>query len=110
MVMEVGTGRLLVRLIVRLVEPDSAAGTVINTGDHAPVLRFAQVAVTAAVQVYPHIGTEFPSGRMRVLDPAVRLTDWAEAMPAPRRRTDAPRTAVFRIALRELSLISVLLT
>jgi hypothetical protein len=121
MVMEVGMeapakARLLVRLIVKLaVEPGAAAtGTVINTGDHAPALRFTQVAVTAVVgspQMYPHIGTEFPSGRIRVLGPAVRLTDdWAEAMPAPRRRTDAPRTAVFRIAFRELSLISVLLT
>src|ERR1700730_7840208 len=84
---EVGTGlavvlpvgvndRLFVRLIVRL----CPVGTVITTGDQmagviAAGFSGAQVAVepvTAAPQLYPHIGTAVPSGRIAVAGPAVR--------------------------------------
>jgi hypothetical protein len=111
--------RLLVRLIVKL----CPAGTVITTGDQpagvvvvargAFGFNGAQVAVepaTAAPQVYPHIGTVEPSGSVTEVGPAVKLTlCWAAAVPAPRRRTVARRTAGVRIALSDLICISVLL-
>jgi hypothetical protein len=111
-VIEVGTARLLVRVIVS--PPVAPVGTVITAGDQPVVFVLAHVAVepvTAVPQVYPHIGTVFPSGSVIVLGAAVRLMAcvWAEAMPAPRRRTDAPDTAALTIALRELSRIAVLL-
>src|SRR6266567_3960781 len=84
-------------------------------GDHVPTvaagLSEAQKPLAAAPQVYPHIGTVEPSGRVTVDGPAVRLTDvCALAIPAPKRRTAAPRAAVLIIALKVLVRISVLLS
>jgi hypothetical protein len=71
--------RLFVRLIVRL----CPVGTVITTGDQiagvivAAGFNGTQVAVepvAAPPQLYPHIGTAVPSGRIAVAGPAVRLT------------------------------------
>jgi hypothetical protein len=50
-----------------------------TTGDHPPAaeLNLAQVAVeadTAVPQLYPHIGTDEPSGRVMLVGPAVRFT------------------------------------
>ena len=52
--------RLLVRLMVRLVEPDAAAGTVITTGDHAVAavaagFNLAQVAVVVPPAGVPQV-------------------------------------------------------
>jgi len=52
---------------------------VITTGDHPLALGFslAQVAVelaTTAPQLYPHMGTEEPSGIVMLVGPAVKLT------------------------------------
>src|SRR5580692_9893979 len=57
------------------------------------------------------MGTELPSGSETVLAPAVRLIccGCADAMPIPRRRTAAPGTTFFTIALRVLICIPVLL-
>src|SRR4051794_16860544 len=55
------------------------------------------------------MGTTFPSGKVAVAGPAVKLTDCAVAAPVPRRRTAAPHSAVLIIALRELICVSVLL-
>src|SRR3954454_749260 len=52
------------------------------------------------------MGTGFPSGRVAVAGPAVKLTDCAAAAAVPRRRTAAPHTAVLIMALRELKCIS----
>src|SRR5215469_4231161 len=104
--MEVGTGRLLVRLIAS--PPVAPVGTVMTTGDQTVVVvaaafKAAQVAVepaTTAPQLYPHIGTAVPSGRIAEAGPAVRLTCcWATEALAPRRRIQTARTAVFK-ALR----------
>jgi hypothetical protein len=70
--------RLFVRLIVRL----CPVGTVITTGDQmagviAAGFNGVQVAVepvAAPPQLYPHIGTAVPSGKVAVAGPAVRLT------------------------------------
>jgi hypothetical protein len=113
--MEVGTGRLFVRVIVS--PPAVPVGTVMITGDQrfitagaevlagvvtAAGLVAAQVAtepVTSVPQLYPHIGTEVPSGRIAEAGPAVRFTCWATETLAPRRRIQTARTAVFK-ALR----------
>jgi hypothetical protein len=100
--------RLLARLMVRF-EP---VGTVIITGDQPVAEGFALAHVAPPadpLQVYPHMGTVVPSGRVVDDGPAVRFTDWAAARPVPTRRTAAPRSAVFMIALREFNRISVLL-
>ena len=103
---EVGTVRLFVRPIVR----SDPVGTVITTGDQpvAVGFNFAQVAPVAVPQVYPHIGTVAPSGVTRLAGPAVRLT-WPTAKPAPKRRTLAASTAIFRLDLSKLSRIAALL-
>src|SRR5580704_5619852 len=82
--------RLLVRLIVRSVP----VGTVITTGDHPPPafgLRALQPTVVPAgcivSQLYPHIGTEVPSGSLADVGAAVKFTCCVEADPTPRRRT-----------------------
>jgi hypothetical protein len=68
-----------VRLFVRLICRSDPVGTVITTGDHVTVfgLAIAHVAVEPATndpQLYPHIGTEEPSGKVNVDEPAVTFT------------------------------------
>jgi hypothetical protein len=103
--------RLLVRVICKLAVPVAPVGTVITIGDHAvveggtncasPGFDALQVAPAAPVpQKYPHIGTADPSGMVAVAGAAVRLTVCAFVAATPSRRTVAPRTAFFRIALR----------
>jgi hypothetical protein len=81
--------RLFVRLIVRF----CPVGTVMITGDH-PVeggfrgLHTAVEPFTAVPQLYPHIGTEVPSGMVAVVAPAVKLTCcWPRARAAPQTNT-----------------------
>jgi hypothetical protein len=71
-----------VRLFVRLIcnPPVAPVGTVITTGDQPPEeagFNAAQVAPepdTVVPQLYPHIGTAEPSGKVAVTGPAVKLT------------------------------------
>jgi hypothetical protein len=72
---EDSTGRLLVRLMVKLpVVTPLAKGTVISGGCHAAPPPWADpfnatqlpVAALAASQVHPHMGTVLPSGRVAI--------------------------------------------
>src|SRR6266403_758445 len=125
---EVGTGSVLVRLIVSPVVLTPAVavyGTRISGGCHtvlgavvpadcAPRLVCLQVAppLAAAVPVppavvaaglphsQPHIGTMLPSGINAVWRSAVRLTtDCAQAVPAVSKRADPARIAVVKVFL-----------
>jgi hypothetical protein len=67
-----------------------------TTGDQLePAFGFvaAQVAsVTAVLQVYPHIGTACPSGRVVLVGAAVRpTTDCATDAPLASRRMEAAK-------------------
>src|SRR5207248_9464207 len=109
--------RLLLRLITRV----CPVGTVMITGDQpagvvvvaagASGFKLAHVAVepvTAVPQLYPHIGTTEPSGKVTVVGPAVKLTCcWATTRPAPSRRTAVRSTAVFRQIFRSLNRIAL---
>src|SRR6267142_4157516 len=55
------------------------------------------------------MGTVAPSGVIRLAGAAVRVTLWATARLAPRRRTVVARIAVFRLVLRKLNRIAALL-
>src|SRR6202140_1926783 len=125
MVSEVGTGRLLVRVMVNpvvLAPAVAVYGTVIRGGCHTELgavvptacalpLVCVQVAppLAAAVPVppavvaaglphnQPHIGMMLPSGVTTLCRSAVKLTvDCAKAMPEVRRRADPVRIAVLR--------------
>src|SRR3974390_722358 len=86
-------------------------GTVIRTGDQIAAavavavddgFNAAHVAVepvTAVPQLYPHIGTTFPSGRVRVVGAAVRLI-CANAVTAPTSSIAAASTAAFTVAFK----------
>src|ERR1700674_303385 len=108
---DVSTGRLLVSVMVKPLP----VGTVINTGDQpAPGATFnaahlAVLPVTAAPQVYPHIGIAWPSGRSAGCLWAVKWPVWAEDPPAINRRMAAASAAVFIIAFRSLDRMAQLL-
>jgi hypothetical protein len=95
-----GAGKLLVRLIVKVAVPE---GTLITTGDQpvAAVFKAVQVAgATAAVQLYPHIGTADPSGSVAVDEPAVKLTLlWPRDTPLASRRMEAASPDLIRTDL-----------
>src|SRR5436305_6942247 len=104
------------RLLVSWILRSAPVGTVMITGDQpvAVGFNFAQVAVEpagcVASQLYPHIGTDEPSGRVRLVPPAVRLTCWARAVPAPRRRASVIQKTVFRFILPKWDCIALLLS
>jgi hypothetical protein len=88
------TGRLFVRLIVRL-----PGVVVITTGDQfTPALRLAAEqlagALPASLHENPHIDTVWPSGNTAAEGLAVRLTDWACDALDSRQRIVAARTAM----------------
>jgi hypothetical protein len=69
----------------------------------ASVFSDVQLALTGAVaelQNNPHMGTTCPSGRVKVVRCADKLTDCAEQRFAKRRRLAIARTAVFTLVLR----------
>ena len=104
---EDSTGRLLVRLMVKLpVVTPLAKGTVISGGCHAAPPACADpfnatqlpVAALAASQVHPHMGTVLPSGRVAIWRDAVRVTvTWASEIPAVRSRTPSTKIALLVI-------------
>src|SRR5436305_11554726 len=105
-----------VRLLVSWILRSVPVGTVMITGDQpvAVGFNFAQVAVEptgcVASQLYPHIGTDEPSGRVSVVPPALKLTCcWARAVPAPRRRASVIQKTVFRFILPKWDCIALLL-
>src|SRR3954447_20540252 len=102
------------KLLVRLICRSWPEGTVMITGDHAPLPSAPQLANelgTAVPQLYPHMGTLLPSGMTRLDGPAPRLTCcWARARLAPRRRTIDMPTALFRLDLTKWNRIALLLT
>jgi hypothetical protein len=131
MVRDVATGKLFVKLMVRVFP----AGTMINGGCHVLLMlpagfvvllaapaacatRFIAVQVAAsgaavpvppavtAVPVphtQPHMGTVLPSGRVVVCLVAVRFTvDCAKQTPTDNRRIVSANVAVFKTCLRWL--------
>src|SRR5215469_14438799 len=96
-----------VKLFARLICRSDPVGTVITTGDQAVALELAlaHVAVDAATiapQVYPHMGTDDPSGRLIVDAPAAKLTCCcATVVPSQRSRIVAatPPALYFVLAL-----------
>jgi hypothetical protein len=56
------------------------------------------------------MGTDEPSGRVKVAPPALRLTCcWAKAAPAARRRTSVIQKTVFRFIFPKWDCIALLL-
>src|ERR1035438_9400336 len=115
MVSDVGTELAPnVRLFVRLICKVCPVGTVIPTGNQPAASGFnaAQVAkepLTAAPQVYPHMGTVAPSGRVIVDGPAVKLTCcWPKATTAAKESIPTTRAAAFDLSLKMFVLISFL--
>jgi hypothetical protein len=85
-----------------MVNPE-LVGTVITGGCHvvglcASVLPAAvQVTPVALLQTQPHIGTEVPSGNVVFCRAAVSVTDWANEVPAARRRIATASRVVFSV-------------
>jgi hypothetical protein len=101
---------------VRLIWRFCPVGTVMRTGDHAPdafgfkAAHLAEEPEEIAPHVYPHMGTVWPSGRVVLDGPADRLiTCWPNPALAPRRSAVTTNTARFKLVLRSLNRIFLLL-
>jgi hypothetical protein len=103
--------KLLTKVIV-----NCPAGTEINGGCQPPVwgkpLIAAHVALVGdAPQLYPHIGTVCPSGKVVLVGAAVRVTALcANAAPLAKRRAHAAKPAFNRAALFNLEFMIFPLT
>src|SRR5215469_18035957 len=104
-----------VRLLVRLICRSDPVGTVITTGDHPVAFGFApaQLAaepVTTVPQLYPHIGTDEPSGNVMVEDAAVRLICCCATEALIQRSSIIAARIAVLTGLIELSSIALFLT